>query len=1361
MNSFGFDRTDSSSRKYSQSPPRLWLVLLMIVLLFAAGPVVSSALAQPAVAHDVNGDGVIDMLDAIKALNLAARVESPGTRAQALAADYDGNGQISSFDVLSILRMHVGIYPKLTVSASQVHGVAPLEVAFAANVTGGEPPHVVEWDFAGDGDFDAQGENVQRVFATDAVYQVTARVADHAGHTTRITLPITVHSVAPAAVEDITVNVGDSFAHLSWLDARFADDELLGYNLYRAEPGDPEFRRLNVAPLQHHYWDRSLENGVPYTYRLLALGLNGLEGPPSDDLVAIPGATLQAVRLISAVPGDGQVRLTWEAVAGATGYRIYRYPGSAVRFAETLATGAVDDLSYLDSTPANGTLFSYRVEAIDALGRNGGSANSMRVAAYGAADRDRDGLPDDWEHAWGTDEMTDDADLDPDSDTLTHRDEFAARTDPFDFDTDDDGLTDGAETAQGADPLRSDSDGGGEGDGLEVSAGTSPADPHDDALRPPTLLAADLDGETIELTWMAADSPHVEGYHVYADRLDGLGFVRLNSSLLTACRLGGIEPTDGHPIKFVVTSLRAGQESRFSRSLALLARRVEGGTGADLEFFGDRLTVPPASFTGTRWLALAECPEPSPLAASGRILSLLPHGAVFDAPVILRRPLALPEGAEDLIGHLRFAYAAGEWTSTTATAQPETGSVLRIETDHFSAWYLHTTEEKELEKAELRQKDGTLNLTIKAWGGIPADSTGAKYLEHLSRGFSALQWLQDIATANSETVLEQIAQGGFVVDYIKLYNLLYRKCIDTRCFKVQVGSRTFYITQEITFETPTTVAGGAEFDQRQNTIRVKTTVQERRDGDTPVVYHNEQDIKKGDLTWERFLSAGLDAYQEFTVPFDIEGLGLEPGDRVSAKVTWTDGRNVSRKDETEIRPWPLGPTLTGVAPPSEARQDVEYALELKSLFTPADGKHHRDYTVTVEAGPFKYRYPQPIRGDQWIRWTPVDWWDSVATDIAHYDQGLFPGWDELLRGRGLHRRRPLLCIADAERNSRQIEWDLRVINRPDPPTLDFRTPTSSNTNRIAVYRTRPVNLKANFIDFDLWPEAPELLSGQTYENGVSVFWDTLILGTLSNHKVEHDRATGQIVVEATYTAPDMPINEDLWVALHDPENNEVVRADFFLAVLTPPPPALSISGPGSLYTGQSGTFYATVSDPESWKAYSTASFNWSGASRGSYSSSSKQCSASFSRSSAGAYTVACTVTDQFGQTASASRTVSVVDTPPPPPPEGSGAGNVTVSSQLVTIRVWDNAAEDGDIIDLYVNGAKRLGNHTLTKSGTSIEVWLNRGHNTLKIVALNVGTDPPNTASVSISNVTNGPSNQTWNAYQGAYAQCTITFPFY
>ena len=137
------------------------------------------------------------------------------------------------------------------------------------------------------------------------------------------------------------------------------------------------------------------------------------------------------------------------------------------------------------------------------------------------ADRDADGLPDEWEIAYNLD-LDDDGSVNPDNgpngdqdnDGLSNLDEYWYQGDPLDNDTDDDGLADGNEVfVHGTYVSDADSDSDGLEDGVEVGF-PIPTDPLDRDSDDDTLsdgdefsihhtspMQQDSDGDTLRDDW--------------------------------------------------------------------------------------------------------------------------------------------------------------------------------------------------------------------------------------------------------------------------------------------------------------------------------------------------------------------------------------------------------------------------------------------------------------------------------------------------------------------------------------------------------------------------------------------------------------------------------------------------------------------------------------------------------------------------------------------------------------------------------------------------------------------------------------------------------------------------------------------
>jgi hypothetical protein len=77
---------------------------------------------------------------------------------------------------------------------------------------------------------------------------------------------------------------------------------------------------------------------------------------------------------------------------------------------------------------------------------------------------------------------------------------------------------------------------------------------------------------------------------------------------------------------------------------------------------------------------------------------------------------------------------------------------------------------------------------------------------------------------------------------------------------------------------------------------------------------------------------------------------------------------------------------------------------------------------------------------------------------------------------------------------------------------------------------------------------------------------------------------------------------------------------------------------------------------------------------------------------------------------------------------------VQVTQNTFDLFLYDDAAEDGDIVSVYLNGSWIIENYTLTNAGkTFYSIPINSGNNDLVIVACNTGKSGPNTCGVKIN----------------------------
>jgi beta-galactosidase len=87
---------------------------------------------------------------------------------------------------------------------------------------------------------------------------------------------------------------------------------------------------------------------------------------------------------LTAVPGNNQVTLTWNALLGATSYNVKRSTVSGGPYTTISTAGTVTGTSYVDSTAVGGTTYYYSISAATSIGEASETANSateVRVVA--------------------------------------------------------------------------------------------------------------------------------------------------------------------------------------------------------------------------------------------------------------------------------------------------------------------------------------------------------------------------------------------------------------------------------------------------------------------------------------------------------------------------------------------------------------------------------------------------------------------------------------------------------------------------------------------------------------------------------------------------------------------------------------------------------------------------------------------------------------------------------------------------------------------------------------------------------------------------------------------------------------------
>lgn len=159
---------------------------------------------------------------------------------------------------------------------------------------------------------------------------------------------------------------------------------------------------------------------------------------------------------------------------------------------------------------------------------------------------------------------------------------------------------------------------------------------------------------------------------------------------------------------------------------------------------------------------------------------------------------------------------------------------------------------------------------------------------------------------------------------------------------------------------------------------------------------------------------------------------------------------------------------------------------------------------------------------------------------------------------------------------------------------------------------------------------------------------------------------------------------------------------------------------------------ATYTDTDGSTKDVTASASWSP-------------SSTFSKGTIGAYTV---TASHKGLTATSQITVV----------KEKGMDDITVNEKTVTVTFWDHGVEDGDMIDILINGKAEFPGITLKNAHQSRTITLNADIIVVGFRALNVGSISPNTATVTFTSVTSGKPSQTYELQKDQEANMNVTY---
>ena len=166
-------------------------------------------------------------------------------------------------------------------------------------------------------------------------------------------------AAAPAAPSVTAGNSSTGKPRLTWKAVSGA----VSYRIYRSESRGTGYSLLGTTS-STSYVNTGAAAGKTYYYRVKAVNRNGMASGYSN--IVSGKATLPAPVLnIGLSVSSGKPMLAWDAVPGATSYRIYRSTSRGTGYSLLATTTST---SYVNTSAAKGTTYYYRVKACNAAG---------------------------------------------------------------------------------------------------------------------------------------------------------------------------------------------------------------------------------------------------------------------------------------------------------------------------------------------------------------------------------------------------------------------------------------------------------------------------------------------------------------------------------------------------------------------------------------------------------------------------------------------------------------------------------------------------------------------------------------------------------------------------------------------------------------------------------------------------------------------------------------------------------------------------------------------------------------------------------------------------------------------------------
>ena len=181
---------------------------------------------------------------------------------------------------------------------------------------------------------------------------------------------------APAAVKMGKATASSANITVTWSKA----DGAAKYVVYRKTADSKWVKLAAVDSSTLKYVDKTVANGVQYTYTVLACAADGKTKGGYDSTGLTVMMVPAMVELSKATHSATNITVTWKAAAGAKTYRVYRKAAGESTW--TTVAKSVSGTSYTDKTAKAGVKYTYTVRGI----ASDGKTLSAKYNAAGVSD---------------------------------------------------------------------------------------------------------------------------------------------------------------------------------------------------------------------------------------------------------------------------------------------------------------------------------------------------------------------------------------------------------------------------------------------------------------------------------------------------------------------------------------------------------------------------------------------------------------------------------------------------------------------------------------------------------------------------------------------------------------------------------------------------------------------------------------------------------------------------------------------------------------------------------------------------------------------------------------------------------------